>query len=60
MAATIAAIATPQGEGSIGVIRISGENAIIKYSPREGRILLRVGGGEATAFENPCAVTLHG
>ena len=28
MAATIAAIATPQGEGSIGVIRISGENAI--------------------------------
>ena len=28
MAATIAAVATPQGEGSIGVIRISGENAI--------------------------------
>ena len=25
---TIAAIATPLGEGSIGVIRISGENAI--------------------------------
>ena len=39
---------------------VPGENAIIKYSPREGRILLRVGGGEATAFENPCAVTLNG
>ncbi len=36
------------------------ENAIIKYSPREGRILLRVGGGEPTAFEKPCAVTLMG
>ena len=36
------------------------ENAIIKYSPREGRILLRVGGGETTAFEKPCAVTLMG
>lgn len=36
------------------------ENAIVKYSPREGRILLRVGGGETTAFEKPCAVTLDG
>ena len=36
------------------------ENAIIKYSPREGRILLRIGGGETTAFEKPCAVTLMG
>ena len=38
---------------------VPGENAIIKYSPREGRILLRVGGGETTAFESPCAVSLH-
>lgn len=36
------------------------ENAVIKYSPREGRILLRVGGGDATSFENPCAVYLIG
>ena len=36
------------------------ENAVIKYSPREGRILLRVGGGDSTAFEKPCAVTLMG
>ena len=28
MAATIAAVATPEGEGSIGVVRLSGENAI--------------------------------
>ncbi len=39
---------------------VPSENAIIKYSPREGRILLRVGGGDATAFESPCAVSLHG
>ncbi len=39
---------------------VPGENAIIKYSPREGRILLRVGGGDNTAFERPCAVTLNG
>lgn len=36
------------------------ENAIIKYSPREGRIILRVGGGETTAFEKPCALTIIG
>ena len=34
------------------------ENAIIKYAPKEGRVLLRVGGGKTTAFERPCAVTL--
>lgn len=28
MAATIAAVATPEGEGSIGVVRLSGENAV--------------------------------
>lgn len=39
---------------------VPGENAVIKYSPREGRILLRVGGGESTSFERPCAVTLMG
>ena len=36
------------------------ENAIVKYSPREGRILLRVGGGETTAFEKPCSLSLIG
>ena len=36
------------------------ENAIIKYSPREGRILLRVGGEDTTAFESPSAVSLMG
>ncbi len=39
---------------------VPAENAIIKYSPREGRVLLRVGGGQATAFERPCAVSLIG
>lgn len=39
---------------------VPNENAIIKYSPREGRILLRIGGGETTAFDKPCAVTLMG
>lgn len=36
------------------------ENAVIKYSPRDGRILLRVGGGETTAFERPASVSLIG
>lgn len=36
------------------------ENAVIKYSPREGRVALRVGGGESTAFERPGSVTLSG
>ena len=39
---------------------VPNENAIIKYSPREGRILLRVGGGETTAFERPSALTMIG
>ena len=39
---------------------VPNENAIIKYSPREGRILMRVGGGETTSFERPCALTMLG
>ena len=33
---------------------VPNENCVVKYAPREGRILLRVGGGESTAFERPC------
>lgn len=47
-------------DGSYVWCAVPGENAVIKYSPREGRILLRVGGGETTAFERPCSVTLIG
>ena len=39
---------------------VPNENAIVKYSPREGRILLRVGGGDSTSFERPTALTLRG
>lgn len=39
---------------------VPNENCIVKYAPREGRILLRVGGGETTSFEHPCALTLIG
>ena len=35
-------------------------NAVIKYNPREGRIVLRAGGGEDSAFDSPCSVTLLG
>ncbi|MGN0447038.1 MAG: hypothetical protein ACI4GC_00655 [Acutalibacteraceae bacterium] len=45
-------------DGSYIWCAVPGENAIIKYSPREGRIILRVGGGDATAFDGPCAVSL--
>lgn len=39
---------------------VPNENAVIKYSPRDGHVLLRVGGGESTAFERPNSVTLVG
>lgn len=39
---------------------VPGENAVVKYSPREGRMLLRIGGGETTAFEKPTSVNLIG
>lgn len=39
---------------------VPNENAVVKYSPREGRILLRIGGGQTTAFEKPTSVTLIG
>ena len=39
---------------------VPNENAIIKYYPRDGRILLRIGGAETAAFERPCSLTLIG
>lgn len=33
------------------------ENAIIKYSPSDGRIPMRIGGGKSTTFDRPCSVT---
>lgn len=36
------------------------ENAIIKYSPNDGRIPMRIGGGKSTTFERPCSVTVSG
>ena len=47
-------------DGSHVWCAVPNENAIIKYSPHDGRILLRVGGGETTAFDRPCAVNLSG
>lgn len=58
MAATIAAIATPQGEGSIGVIRISGENAIKiadkVFKSKSGKSLANVPGYTAL-FGDVCS-----
>lgn len=36
------------------------ENAIIKYSPADARIPMRIGGGKSTTFDRPCSVTLMG
>lgn len=36
------------------------ENAIIKYSPSDARIPLRIGGGAATTFNRPCSITKEG
>ncbi len=47
-------------DGSYIWCAVPDENAIIKYAPREGRILLRVGGGETTAFERPTSLSLLG
>ena len=47
-------------DGSYIWCAVPNENAIIKYAPREGRILLRVGGGETTAFEKPSSLTMIG
>lgn len=33
------------------------KNAIIRYSPIERRVLLRIGGGTSTAFKRPVAIT---
>ena len=34
------------------------ENAIIKYSPSDARIPMRIGGGNSTTFDRPCSVTV--
>ncbi len=39
---------------------IPDENAIIKYSPSDGRIPMRIGGGNSTTFDRPCSVTVSG
>ncbi len=36
------------------------ENSIIKYSPTDGKIALRIGGGALTTFSRPCSVTKDG
>ena len=58
MAATIAAIATPHGEGSIGVVRISGENAVIIadkiFKAQSGKRLAGLKGYSAL-FGNICS-----
>ena len=36
------------------------ENAIIKYSPSDARIPLRIGGGASTTFNRPCSITKEG
>ena len=33
------------------------KNAIIRYSPVEKRVLLRIGGGSSTAFSEPVSIT---
>lgn len=33
------------------------ENAIIKYSPSDARIPMRIGGGTSTTFNRPCSIT---
>lgn len=35
------------------------KNAIIRYSPVEKRVLLRIGGGSSTAFNNPVSISKY-
>lgn len=35
------------------------KNAIIRYSPVEKRVLLRIGGGASTAFDSPVSITQY-
>jgi len=52
---TIAAISTPQGEGAIGVIRISGEDAVAVadrvFKPVSGKPLTELSGDMAAYGE---------
>ena len=39
---------------------VPADNSVIKYSPKDGRIVLRVGGGDETRFDRPTSVSLLG
>lgn len=39
---------------------VPADNSIIKFSPKEGRIVMRIGGAENTEFACPTSVTLSG
>ena len=39
---------------------VPGDNSVIRYSPKDGRISLRIGGGENTAFDQPTSVFILG
>lgn len=39
---------------------VPADNSVIRYSPKDGRISLRIGGGENTAFNHPASVFMHG
>ncbi len=36
---------------------VPSKNAIVRYSPVEGRVLLRIGGGPSNAFDRPVSIT---
>ena len=35
-------------------------NAIVCYSPTEGRVTMRIGGGNTSVFSNPCGISKNG
>lgn len=39
---------------------VPNENSVIKYNPADGKIPLRIGGGDSTSFNRPCSVTKDG
>ncbi len=46
-------------DGSCFWSAVPGINAIIRYSPVEKRVLLRIGGGSSTAFNRPVAISKY-
>jgi tRNA U34 5-carboxymethylaminomethyl modifying GTPase MnmE/TrmE len=46
LSATICALATPPGEGALGVIRVSGPRALEVVQPLTPKLLLCLGCGE--------------